>query len=113
MLKRVLLVVTCLIVLAAALAVPLRREYSIIHDDSNGADQLTSVHYGTPVTWLVLSKQVDAHQPEQVKKQTRQYDYKALAVDVAGWGLLIVFVTWFSLATDRPLITTKPGSLRR
>jgi hypothetical protein len=110
MLKRILLILTCLVVLAAALAVPLRREYSIINDTATGtADQLTSVHYGTPVTWLVLSKQVDTRDPQNVKKQSRSYDYKALALDIVSWGAAIAFIAWLSRATNKPLFLTIQG----
>jgi hypothetical protein len=107
--KRILLIPACLLVLAAALAVPLRREYSIINTASNQADQLTAVHYGTPVTWLVLSKQVDVRNPNDIKKRTRQYDYKALALDVLVWGAIISFIAWLARATEIPPIRTRRG----
>jgi hypothetical protein len=101
MIKRFLIVVAILLVLLAGLAVPLKREYSFIKDAQSGTtNQLTEVHYGVPLTWLTLSKEVDAADSAQVKKSYSERDNTKLVGDLGFWIIIIAACAYISRITN-------------
>lgn len=112
--KNLFISVALLIAFSIAMFAPLRREYTSSFDRQTGAaTQLTTAHYGTPFTWLTLSKEEDANNPQKVISSTRTQDTKKFIYDTAIWVAILALGGVVSHLTDTSEQIVKEYSRRK
>lgn len=92
--QRLLRFLLLLVILIGLLMAPLRHIYSTVPNSQQCASctpyfSKTEVRYGTPKAWLILSKEVDPANHNQVVSSTNRVDGLGLGIDLAFWIVIL------------------------